>query len=250
MKRTLFLPCFILLLLFTAAGTATADEGSGPRIRVKDGTSSNWSGYAVETNLASPQSNAVSDVKGQWTVPTVTGTTNAYSSAWIGIDGYSDGTVEQIGTEQDWSNGTPKYYAWFEMYPKFPVVIKNITVHPGDSISAEVKYNGNNFFVLSMTNLSSGQTYSTTRKARAQRQSAEWIVEAPSSSGGVLPLADFGTVTFTNAYATLNGQTGSISYSAWQKDAITMVSKSGSVKATPSGLSPDGTSFSVAWNGS
>ena len=51
-------------------------------------TSSNWSGYAVETNLNSPQSNSVTAVSGSWTVPTVTGTGTAYSAIWVGIDGY------------------------------------------------------------------------------------------------------------------------------------------------------------------
>ena len=39
------------------------------------------------------------------------------SSAWVGNGGLlSDSTVEQIGTEQDVSNGTARYDAWSEMY--------------------------------------------------------------------------------------------------------------------------------------
>jgi hypothetical protein len=34
--------------------------------------------------------------------------------------------------------------------------------------------------------------------------SAEWIVEAPSTTTGVLPLADFGKVAFNSCSATLN----------------------------------------------
>src|SRR5262249_49358771 len=63
----------------------------------------NWSGYAAETNLSAPASNAVTQVSGSWNVPTVTGRTNAYSSVWVGIDGYSSSSVEQLGTEQDTS---------------------------------------------------------------------------------------------------------------------------------------------------
>ena len=56
----------------------------------------------------SPQGDAFTDVKGSWIVPSVSGNTNqtAYSVTWIGIDGYSSNTVEQIGTEQDWINGS------------------------------------------------------------------------------------------------------------------------------------------------
>src|SRR5439155_9436556 len=77
-----------------------------PRLRNANGTSQNWSGYAAETSLSSPQDGAVTDVKGSWIVPAVTASSSSktYSSAWLGIDGYSDGTVEQIVTEQDWSN--------------------------------------------------------------------------------------------------------------------------------------------------
>ena len=65
-------------------------------------------------------------------------------------------------------------------------------------------------------------TYQTA--ARAQRSSAEWVVEAPSSNWGVLPLANFGSVTFTSATATINGVTGPIDSSSWQSTAINMAS--------------------------
>src|SRR4051812_35832181 len=72
--------------------------------------STNWSGYAAVTNLSSPAPNSVTAVSGSWVVPTVTGSRqgSSYSSAWVGIDGFSDSTVEQIGTEQDVINGVPQ----------------------------------------------------------------------------------------------------------------------------------------------
>jgi len=66
-------------------------------------TSTNWSGYAAQTNLNNPQSGAVTGVGGSWIVPTVMG--NGYSAVWVGIDGYSSPTVEQLGTEEDIVNG-------------------------------------------------------------------------------------------------------------------------------------------------
>ena len=80
----------------------------------------------------------------------------------------------------------------------------------------------------------------------AERQSAEWIMEAPSSYS-VLPLADFGTVDFFGCAATVNGVTGPIGDTAWQNDALTMETSTGVAKAVPSALSPDGLDFSVAW---
>lgn len=235
----------------TATSTATI-TGHAPRIREKNGASANWSGYAVETNLTNPQNNAVSNVSGTWTVPAVdcnvTNGINTYSSAWVGIDGYSDNSVEQIGTEQDCINGSPRYYAWYEMYPK-PSFMINLPVKAGDIISGKVQYLGNNKFSLTLANATINRSVSLTQKSNALRQSAEWIMEAPWS-GGVLPLAKFGTINFSNAEATLNNTPGTISNSVWQNDAITMTNSSGAPKATPSALSSDGSSFNVAWNSS
>ncbi len=221
---------------------------AAPHLRNANGTSQNWSGYAVESNLQAPLSGVVSDVKGTWTVPKVSrsGSPHTYSSIWVGIDGYSDNTVEQTGTEQDWTANGLVYYAWFEIYPKFAYRILNFPVQPGDTISAEVKYIGNTRFTLTIANLSRNVTFSTTQRHKAQRSSAEWIVEAPYS-GGILPLADFGTVTLTRCSATLSGHVGSIGDPAWQYDAITMADPDGTIKDQPSSLSSDGTSFSVTW---
>lgn len=230
-------------------GQLDADSQTfAPRIRLKNGTSLNWAGYAIETNLSTPQNNAVSDVKGSWVVPSLTCTsTNTYSAAWVGIDGYSDNSVEQTGTEHDCINGKSSYYAWYEMYPKpsfrinFPVPLK-----AGDTISAEVQFI-NNKFTLTLKDVTTGQNFTTTQKSNALRQSAEWIMEAPWS-GSILPLANFGTMSFSGAQATLGSATGTISNSSWQNDAITMTNSSGTPKATPSGLSGDGSSFNVTWN--
>jgi len=221
---------------------------AAPHLRNANGTSQNWGGYAVESDFNAPLRGAVSDVKGTWTVPAVSssGSTHTYSSIWVGIDGYSDNTVEQTGTEQDSTSNGAVYYAWFEMYPQFGYRIVNFPVQPGDQISAEVKYIGNNRFTLTIANLSRNVTFSTTQRNKAQRSSAEWIVEAPYS-GGILPLANFGTVTLTRCSTTLSGHVGSISDSAWQNDAITMADSDGTSKARPSSLSQGGAGFSVSW---
>ncbi len=206
----------------------------------KNSNSTNWSGYA---NTGA----RFTDVKGSWTQPSATckaGETS-YSSFWVGIDGDTTNTVEQTGTDADCSNGTPTYYAWYEMYPKFPVNLSTSSypVVPGDSMTAEVSTNGSGSFTLTIKNNSRGWTFTTNQNSRkAKLGSAEWIAEAPSGSGGVLPLANFGTVNFTNC--TANGV--SISSNP-NPDEIVMVTSSGTVKAQPSGLGSGGTSFSVTW---
>jgi len=237
--------------------SAVHHSWQAPRVRNANGTSSNWSGYAVYSDAQSSPGKGkksastatFSYVTGSWVVPEVVSSdsANTYSSTWVGLDGYSDVTVEQIGTEQDWSNGSAQYYAWFEMYPKWAYEIVGFPVNPGDTISADVEYKSKGAFTLTIINVTEDVSFSITQRSpSAQRLSAEWIEEAPWS-GGALPLADFGTVDFFDCSATMNGSTGTISDDQWQKDAITMETSDGTDKAVPSVLSSDGTSFSVTW---
>jgi hypothetical protein len=198
-------------------------------------TSSNWSGYATTGTR-------YTDVKGSWTQPAATcqsGETS-YSAFWVGLDGDTTNTVEQTGTEANCANGTPQYFAWYEMYPKFPVNLGR-PVAPGDSMSAEVSANGKGGFILTISDATRHWTFSTSQRLhRAQLGSAEWIAEAPSGAGGVLPLADFGKAYF--ASCTANGVALGANPNV---DAITMAAN-GVTKAVPSGLS-GGTAFSVTW---
>jgi hypothetical protein len=225
----------------------------GPRFS----TSQNWAGYA-----AFNQKN-VQSVRGTWTVPAVTYVSNCpgttYSSSWVGIDGYSNGTVEQIGTEQDWKNGStgsPTYYAWWEMYPHpaFYVTVngKPAPVQAGDSIIASVTYNNNNgTFTLFMRNNSNKPlpwTFSTTQKMnQAKRTSAEWIEEAPFS-GGITPLANFGTVNFTGCSAAIGLPTSFTPLlSCSPLDPITMADASGHPQTSDPSLTSFADGFSLQW---
>lgn len=233
---------------FGSGTSHTSAQRAGIRFHsLKFGVSTNWSGYATLLNQTSQQYNAVSNVAADWTVPFVTCVPgNQYSAIWIGIDGYNNNTVEQIGTGQDCRNGTPNYYVWYEMYPR-GMVRTNLLVLPGNTVTANVQYTGNFNFQLKLTNQTTGNSYTTTQRLAARRQSAEWVVEAPSSVFGVLPLSNFGTATITNASTTMNGHTGSISDTTWHNDKITMQSGS-TVKASPSNLTSGGTSFTDSWD--
>jgi hypothetical protein len=224
--------------------------------------STNWSGYGAATNLSTPATGSVTAVSGSWVVPTVTGPRRGtdYSSAWVGIDGLSDDTVEQIGTEQDVSNGSAHYDAWWEMYSSGigqpEQVISGFTIKPGDSISASVQYTGSGNFVLTITDSTSKKSFATTQNTSAtqsptaSQNSAEWIVEAPTVGGRQASVADFGTITFTNASATINSVAGPINDSLWQNEAIDMITSRGSLLDTTSALNSAGTGFSVTYDGS
>jgi len=206
--------------------------GGAPKRLVS--TSSNWAGYdAVGGTFTS--------VTATWVQPTIQPSlTTAYADFWVGLDGDGSTTVEQIGTEGYSLGGVVTYDAWYEMYPNYPVNIP-MTITPGDLITATVTSTAANKFVLSLVDQTSGQSFTTRQTfAGAQLASAEVIVEAPYADGvGVLPLADFGAVNFTNCV--LNGQP--IAAFTWQQ--INMVTETGSLLARTSALGPDGASFSV-----
>ena len=199
-------------------------------------TSENWSGYAATGGR-------FTSVSAAWTQPAVTCTAqDTYSSFWVGLDGDGTQTVEQTGTEADCASGTAAYSGWYEMFPSDPVNYSN-PVQPGDAMSASVTTSGNGTFTLTLTDQTQGWNQVTTQtSATAQLGSAEVIAEAPSSTTGVLPLSDFGTVNFTDA--TVNG--APIGNNA-SLDELTMVSAGGTTEATPSALT-GGNAFSVAWN--
>ncbi|MDP9224671.1 MAG: G1 family endopeptidase [Actinomycetota bacterium] len=225
----------------TSARTPAVLKHAPPAFLISHSYSTNWSGYSSFSG-----SGTFTDVKGSWTQPTATCTNKtAYSSFWVGLDGYNSNSVEQLGTDADCSHGRPVYYAWWEIYPNPSNSISGFTVTPGVTYTGEVKYNGGGSFTLSISG--GGQSFSTTQTLNnPSLSSAEWIAEAPSMCAGscrVLPLTNFGTVNFSGSSA--NSQ--AINNSAWSYDPLTMVTSGLQLKAAPSGLDPTGSAFSVTW---
>lgn len=209
--------------------------------------STNWAGYADTA------SSGVTYVSGSWTVPALTcpnhGTT--YVAIWVGIDGYTSGTVEQTGVLGECNHGTPTYSAWYEFYPNPMVTISSLNVVPGSLVVASVSLSGSNSFVASIT-VGTQSTYQTapTTVTGAQASSAEWVVERPALCTALTcrltTLADFGVTSFMSSSTTIGGTTHSIS--GFSDVAITMVGgNSGPVLAEPTSLSGGGAAFSVSY---
>ena len=199
--------------------------------------STNWAGYAVTSpDPASPID--FSSVTGTWTQTTATcGATdgNAASASWVGLGGYalSSQAVEQIGTDADCTpSGKGSYYAWYELVPAPPVNL-TMKIRPGDVITGSVNVSGTTI-VVQLINRTRHVRF--TKKApmlQPDTTSAEWIAEAPSSCTGFscnpLPLANFGSVTFSRIATIGNGHPGTLLDPAWS--------------AVPLQLVPDGTGF-------
>jgi hypothetical protein len=231
-------------MVLPTAGAA-ASHG-GPKHKFGRGTSTNWSGYAINGSGAT-------HVIGTWTQPTAVCSSgeNSWSSPWVGIDGNNSNTVEQIGTDTDCSSGAPLYYAWYEMYPK-PLNVINIPVNPGDSFTGEVTYSGG-VFSLKLTNNTAGRSFTINQSSKkARRTSVEWVMEGPSS--GLLThfrLNGVDTIPFTAGSQAISGKTGNISTftggGSTNAQSITMVdSKGTTTRAQPTGIS-GGTGFNVNW---
>jgi|SRR6185503_3713931 len=220
--------------------------------------SPNWGGYVAAVNLRSPVNYTVTKVSGSWVVPHVinSGVSSTNCSLWVGIDGYGSPSVEQLGTEHDWSNNQESHYAWWEMYPLPSHEIVGFPVAPGDQISASVTYIPLNTFMPVNADLFILQIFNMTKKVYTivpqvtqslmERMCAEWIVEAPWLKT-TLPLSDFGVAHMYNCTAVINGKEGAINDHSWQNDSINMVDNNGVSKAVASVLSADGKSFSVQW---
>lgn len=199
--------------------------------------SRNWSGYAASDGT-------YTGVSGTWTIPQVEFGNNAYGvdAAWVGIGGVNSHDLIQAGTQSTVDrNGQVEYSAFFETLP-YPAQPLRMPVNAGDSVTVSLKEQSDGVWDISFKNNTTGQRTSFTRAYNSSLSSAEWIEEAPSSIRRVMPLADFGTITFTNATAIENNQAVNLA----QADAQPMhMGVYGQVLAMASVLGNDGASFSV-----
>ncbi len=221
-------------------GQHATDHAVGHASRLKGLTqvqSTNWSGYA-------DTSTTFSTATGNWTEPSVSCTSRQEQLAafWVGIDGFTSGSVEQDGTLAECYHRSAFYFSWWEMYPTNAIQVVGSSVAPGDSISASVVRSGGSYTLKVTDSTHSANSFTTTQSCSScANSSAEWIAEAPSGSGGVLPLANFHSWTLSGA--TVNS--GVIS--SFTDDEITMINSSGQVKAQPGSLNGSGNGFSVTW---
>jgi hypothetical protein len=254
-------PAGLRRALLATALTALA----GPSCALADTSqSANWAGYAVHRSGVS-----FKRVLGTWRQPEAACAAGqpTYASVWVGLGGYSTSSeaLEQIGSEVDCNaSGHVVSSAWYELVPAASESIK-MTVRPGDELSASVSMTGHEAD-LQLRDLTRDETFSKRLRATiVDVSSAEWIVEAPSECSGpsscqTLPLADFGSATFTKASAvTTTGHSGAISSSHWGMTRIVLapggryfIGQDGGTSlasASPSSLGVAGSSFTVTYSG-
>src|SRR5215471_7803942 len=132
------------------------------------------------------------------------------------------------------------------MYPTNTIQMVDTTLRPGNTISTSMVRSGSSYTLKVTDSSHPANSFTTTQSCSGcANSSAEWIAEAPSGSGGVLPLANFHTWTASGATVTSGSTSGVIS--TFADDELTMVNSSGAVKALPGPLNGSGNGFSVTW---
>ena len=214
---------------WVSPGGMQHSASSGASGGVTSTQSVNWSGYADSETT----SNTVSQVSGNWTIPAVQclpapyENQDAFLANWVGLDGFNNQTVEQLGTAAQCFGGVKYFYVWYEMYPSATVeegttacINDNVDCpQPGDQISASVTVtsagSGENNYQLTLTDHTTpDESFSVTQQCAATTcldTSAEWIVERPAAQPPppatvqILPMAYFGTTSFSSADVTSGG---------------------------------------------
>ncbi|EIW83425.1 hypothetical protein CONPUDRAFT_102200 [Coniophora puteana RWD-64-598 SS2] len=157
--------------------------------------SQNWAGA-----VWSKPAGTFTAVTGTFTVPTASGSGSA--SAWVGIDGSScSNAILQTGVD---FNADGSYDSWYEWFPAGAVDFDGLTINSGDVIKLTVTATSTTAGSAVIENTTSGQKVNQdlTSSSALCEQDAEWIVEDFEENGGLVPFANFGTVTFSDASAT------------------------------------------------
>ncbi|KAF3009393.1 hypothetical protein E8E14_009008 [Neopestalotiopsis sp. 37M] len=143
-------------------------------------------------------------------IPTSGQTSATYhtASVWIGMDGYNcDGGLWQAGVDATIDSTGTSFYAWYEWYPEDTVAIDLGDIAAGDVITVNLTSSASDYTTgyIVMENQSTGKSFTKTvtdSSAALCGSAIEWIMEDLVVDGSENGLADFGTVTFSDAAGT------------------------------------------------
>ena len=213
-------------------------------------TSGNWSGYAVE----SPSQ--FTEVLGSWVEPTAKCTSlgKTYGAFWVGLDGYTSKSVEQLGTDSDCKNvNSPSYYAWYEMYPAASVnhSTTQFPVKPGDTMTASVTRSGTSY-TLSLHEQRGLDVLDHPDRQRRQHLGRMGCRGAGHLCADLLQQRQTDELRIDHVLGRRSGHRLSLEpVSSFTTNSgphdITMTTSSGATRAQPSALTSDGEGFTDTW---
>jgi hypothetical protein len=219
LKTTVFLLIFLAIAgcyicSFNTAGKTIFAAAQVPIFAAEPVFQNNsiWAGYLVASSTYNP-SPTITSINASWTIPEITQFKSGASSAeWIGIGGFFDKTLIQVGSEQDSFREHAEYSVWYELLPDNAVTIDSINVSPGDTITASISLVNPDLdeWLIYIADSNGSQIFQKTVIYSVSQLSAEWILERPEINGQVSSMANLTMVTFNDCQATISGKTSSL----------------------------------------
>jgi hypothetical protein len=192
--------------VFTPTSTTSSGSGSSAvTASTFSDTTQNWAGYVSSGGT-------YTTISGSWKVPSVIAGSEAIASdaTWIGIGGDTTDDLIQVGTQNVAENGQVTSGTFYEQLPDTSQSISSVNVSAGDTVTASIKEVADGEWSITIQDVTNGESYTNTVAYNSSESSAEWIEEAPSDGDGIVPLDEFGSVTFTGGSTTENGSLVSI----------------------------------------
>jgi hypothetical protein len=161
---------------------------------------------------------------------------NGLTTDWVGVNGFGNGNpgLFQDGTTSYCLNGQQGDYAWWTDTAEAYASQILFSVSAGDAVYAQVYKDSSGYWDYSIEDVTTDVTSTSPESFDGAGTSAEWIAEDPgnpNTPGLLYPLADFGSVTFTQLGLTVPSGTWTVPpYS----DAIEMVGTNRAIEASPS----------------
>lgn len=187
-----------------AANQTIQSEASSGSLNVSTSSSSNWTGIST-TGIVSDS------VRATWVTPSWSGEAQPGSSVgdWVGLGGSQSKSLIQVGTVTTANaEGAPVTQAFWENLPGQANM--GVTIPQGDRVTAQLAPDGTDSWLLEVTSANGSKVWLQkvvhlkAAKAKAVQTSADVIAEEITGAHGLIPLAPFGSTTFTGIH--LNGQ--------------------------------------------
>jgi hypothetical protein len=225
----------------------TATAASGP---LDTASSTNWSGYAA--TLDSPK---VGCVEATWVQPTVACSKSNHTaiSLWVGIGGFDQDALVQVGSEIDCDNGHLSHFLWHESLPKERFEQRlELTVRAGDHLRARVRAVSSTRYEVAIANLTRHTSFRVVdTNTRLKATSGEWILEAPTGgcpdSCRILPMPNFHAFTFRDTWVSVAGVRQPLDGAGFSHVRVRMVTKGGTIRSQVTSTASDGSFFVVTW---
>jgi Peptidase A4 family len=217
----------------TAPAPVTPDTSIAP---ASSGHSGNWSGYNATGG-------AFTSVSGNWTVPQVGTVASGADATWVGIGGVTSRDLIQAGTQAVVQSGQVVYSAWWETLPQTSQTVP-LNVSAGDKMSVSITQQSDGTWLILIRDTTTGGSFRKSVAYQSSLSSAEWVEEAPAGRRQMIPLDNFGSVSFASATTVEDGQQRTLAQAGGQP--ITMYNQAEQALAQPSVLGADGASFTVA----